>query len=349
MQRFLFFGKKNDEATLRARVRALYDSGVREICVDGRKHADFCKDKWWQDLGAVLEEAERLSMKVWISDDSRFPSGYAAGALSNAPTQLYRQNLFFRELNYDGDGRVVTFRTYRWVHPPKQRKMTPEQKECIRRTTADAREHEDDEVYGVSVYGPKGEMLDVTDRITWSKPAGSWRAVVTGFTRNIGPYRDNINLLDQASCRLFIDAVYEKHYAHFASYFGTVIAGFFTDEPELGGTIPGVAEYALGAQPYLPWSEELAASLQEKYGENLRRDLPLLWKNDGDKETTQRMREIYTDCVQTLLEKNFYGQMRSWCEEHEVAFAPQSLVAGDGFLHKRGRIEDCISAAARKF
>ena len=40
-------------------------------------------------------------------------------------------------------------------------------------------------------------------------------------------------MMDSASCRVLIDAVYEPHYAHYGEEFGKTIAGFFSDEPEL--------------------------------------------------------------------------------------------------------------------
>ena len=33
---------------------------------------------------------------------------------------------------------------------------------------------------------------------------------------------------------MLLDTVYEPHYAHYAAEFGQTIAGFFSDEPELG-------------------------------------------------------------------------------------------------------------------
>lgn len=43
-----------------------------------------------------------------------------------------------------------------------------------------------------------------------------------------------MNLIDSESVRVLINEVYEKHYEHYGRYFGKTIAGFFSDEPELG-------------------------------------------------------------------------------------------------------------------
>ena len=41
-------------------------------------------------------------------------------------------------------------------------------------------------------------------------------------------------MMSAASCRKLIDAVYEPHWAHYKKEFGKTIAGFFSDEPEIG-------------------------------------------------------------------------------------------------------------------
>ena len=64
-------------------------------------------------------------------------------------------------------------------------------------------------------------------------------------------------MMDRDSCRIQIDAVYEPHYAHFGDKFGSVIAGFFSDEPELGNNSMYKMYNLLGTEQDLPWSREL--------------------------------------------------------------------------------------------
>ncbi len=55
-------------------VNVIYDNNIRAFCVESRPHPDFCRDKWWSDLAVILDEAEKLGMKVWILDDKHFPT-----------------------------------------------------------------------------------------------------------------------------------------------------------------------------------------------------------------------------------------------------------------------------------
>ena len=100
------------------------------------------------------------------------------------------------------------------------------------------------------------------------------------LSRNIGTHRSYINMMDREPCCIQIDAVYEPHYQHFGDKFGSVIAGFFSDEPELGNNSMYKMYNLLGTEQDLPWSQELAAALEERLGKGYAALLPLLWSND---------------------------------------------------------------------
>ena len=86
------------------------------------------------------------------------------------------------------------------------------------------------------------------------------------LTRNRGPHRDYINMMSAASCRALIDAVYEPHWAHYQKEFGTTIAGFFSDEPEIGnGHLYEVGKPVWQMEDQA-WSDEVAAALKEALG-----------------------------------------------------------------------------------
>jgi len=55
--------------------------GIKSVCLESRTHEDFAGEGWWQICGAVLREAKKRGMTVWILDDKHFPTGYANGLL----------------------------------------------------------------------------------------------------------------------------------------------------------------------------------------------------------------------------------------------------------------------------
>ena len=43
------------------RVKKVYESGCRALCIESRPHEEFCEDGWWKDLDIILkEELKRL-------------------------------------------------------------------------------------------------------------------------------------------------------------------------------------------------------------------------------------------------------------------------------------------------
>lgn len=76
-----FFGSMGKTKQLSGTILgAIQESGCGAVCVESRPHPDFCGPKMWQDMDLILDEAKHRDMKVWILDDSHFPTGYANGA-----------------------------------------------------------------------------------------------------------------------------------------------------------------------------------------------------------------------------------------------------------------------------
>lgn len=59
--------------------------GINAVCVESRTFEDYAGDTWWPLITAILEEAKRLNMRVWILDDTHYPTGYATGAVDRNP------------------------------------------------------------------------------------------------------------------------------------------------------------------------------------------------------------------------------------------------------------------------
>ena len=129
-----------------------------------------------------------------------------------------------------------------------------------------------------------------------------------------------MNMLDQESCRRLIDAVYEPHYARYKHEFGTIISGFFSDEPELGNDHLYEIGKKIEEMDDLPWSDELEEVLKRRWGENFPRFLPLLWEKEFEDQEKAAVRYDYMNMVTSLVKKNFSMQIGNWCREHGVEY-----------------------------
>ena len=312
------------EETYRRMVNVIYNSNIREICVEARPHKDFARDQWWIDLGYIIDEAEKLGMRIWILDDEHFPTGYAAGAALKAPTKLRRQFLCHKSIKVKGSKKHI-FDIVKMMQQDKPKSIV--EKGLLKHFGAynEGNLFDDDELIACFADNQKGERIDLMpfyrdQRLIWQAPAGDWVIQMVMRSRNSGYHRSYINMLDAESCHLQMDAVYEPHYQHFGDKFGTVIAGFFSDEPELGNGSYVDHYTVLGKEQSLPYSGELEKMLETRIGEGWVQKIHLLWDNSGDPHDTANVRYQYMDCVTQLVSKTFSEQIGRWCVEHGVEY-----------------------------
>lgn len=317
-----------DEATYRKLVRAIFEAGIGAFCVEARPHKDFCGETWWRDMDIILDEAKKRDMRVWILDDKHFPTGYANGAVEAAPLKLRRQSLFLRRFPAKGHIRLEINRACCPMSEGGFKKAALQVAlNAYAGNYAKENRFDDDKFVSLTAVRRDGtaEPLDLNDFIQdgvldWDVPKGDWEVVLCGLSRNLGAHRSYINMMDYESCRLQIDAVYEPHYSHYRELFGNVIAGFFSDEAELGNFELYASGNTLGTEQDLPWSRELEAALRESYGKDFNRYLPLLWENTCDSSLVAKVRYIFMDHVTRLVQDCFSHQIGEWCRGHGVEY-----------------------------
>ena len=332
---FPFFWQHGEtETVLREYMKAIHEANIGAVCVESRPHPDFCGEQWWHDMDIILEEAKRYGMKVWILDDSHFPTGYANGAMKDQPLELYRQSITCRQYRgRQGEQIVIPAEDIKKARPFEPNMM----EQMMTHNSADGatKQFEDDRLLGIYAIRQDGAggflrkeyrinlISEVSENgLLWEVPEGEWKVYVLQLTRNRGPHRDYINMMDRESCKVQIQAVYEPHWEHYQAEFGTTIAGFFSDEPELGNGHLYDHNNGLGCSEEMdyPWSRELEAELKEELGEDFVGRLALLWEQNADKAETAAVRYAYMDHVSRLVEKDFSWPIGEWCRKHGVAY-----------------------------
>lgn len=325
-----FWQHGEDEETLRKYIHVIRSANIGAVCIESRPHPEFCGDQWWKDMDIILSEAEKSGMKVWILDDSHFPTGFANGAIANAPKELHHQYIAYRTLEMSGPIKSASFSVKEYMQPapvPPWMPQPPRSEEPFA----------DDELMGV--YACEilegeviGEPIDLTDEIegeeiTFDLGEGYFRIYVVYVTRNAKGRNDYINFLDKESCRLLIDTVYEPHYARYKKYFGNVIAGFFSDEPPVGNVEGYLPIGPIGtAGQNLAWSREAEERMDKAYGSrSWKKCVPYLWNAGQEKEEMAKIRNAYMDMVTRLVAENFSQQNGQWCKEHGVEYIGHML------------------------
>lgn len=271
------------------------ESDIHEVCLESRPHPDFCGDGWWEDLSFIISKCKELDMKVWLLDDSHFPTGYANG--------------WIKEHYPEHKKTVLTHRDYDIVGPQKRASI-------YLKNMFDPTE----EVYGiVDIQNGTSSVLAyerIDDQIFFDLDEGLHTIVLILKSRQSGFRDDYINMVDRASCDVLIKAVYEPHYDHFKEEFGKTILGFFSDEPGFMNEKGTNADSVIGKENMmLPWSDELEQRLITAIDGDILLSLPALWM---DLEHHSSIRHMYMDIATALYKECFDENLGKWCRDHGV-------------------------------
>ena len=333
---FLWMRGESEEV-MRREMQAIYDCGIRAVCVEARPHKDFCGPGWWHDMDIILDEAEKRGMRVWILDDKHFPTGYANGLIEEKYPERKKQYLNFTSADVFGASRPIELHI--------QKMLRPIVKFWEMGRPANEEERAKNTLYSVTALRFADgnlfteERVDLTGQVQdgWLRcqlPEGQWKIVVVYRTRTDGGDEAYINLIDRVSAHTQIEGVYEAHYQRYGDKFGGVIAGFFSDEPQFGNYPGFEGEAIVGKkQMPMPWSDELEAMLLERYPEGIGALVPYLWHSTESMERCPRFRYDYMDCVSLLYERNFSCAIGTWCREHGVEYIGH--VVEDNSSHSR--------------
>lgn len=301
----LFWQHGESASVLREEIRQMHSTGIGGFIIESRPHPDFLGERWWHDLDIILDEARQHSMKVWIFDDSSYPSGFSGGRIRDAHPEFLKIYLTERHIDAIGPLSGSSFFVHAWLETSESlvRVIAAQRTDGVDRFHADT-------------------LLDLTSKVVdgilyWDVPEGDWRIFIIISTRNGGEdwTRDYLNPLVPEAVQAYLDFVYEAHYHHYAGEFGNTIAGFFSDEPRFGNA--ATYEATLGKyKMVLPYAPGLLNDLEQAWGGDFSLYLPCLWYDGGSK--TAIARYIYMDVVSRSFGIHFSQQIGDWCQAHGV-------------------------------
>lgn len=315
-----FFWQHGEEhAILSEYMDKIAESGMKGVCIEARPHPDFVGDQWWSDLDLILAKAKENEMKVWILDDSHFPTGYANGKVKECYPQYLKKYLDMRRYDVQGPMRQMRIdlkllKGRPWDKPdPEQEILKVYMAKRISRYT------EPGDPINAETLTDITECMDMEKRLlTLDVEDGAWSIFILYLTGKGGEEatKDYLNPLVKEATQVLIDEVYEPHYAHYKDDFGTLIEGFFSDEPRFGNKKGTEAQ--IGTDMVLPWREGLEKELgfDAKY-------LPLLWVDANGAEAEIRYR--YMDLITKLYRDNFTNVLSDWCHAHGVMYLGHTI------------------------
>ena len=300
----LFWVRGEEERLLREEIMKMDEGGMCGFIVESRVHPDYLGPRWWHDLEVIIDEAKARSMDVWILDDMRFPSGYAAGIPARENPAFAKLYLAERHVDTYGPLPYGCFDIAAWLDEGEWLVAAV----AARRTGPDTIDAD--------------SLIDLTNFIRdgylrYPVPKGKWRLFLMIATPTGGEEatKDYINPLVPEAVDRYLEVVFEATYEQLGHEFGHTLKGFFTDEPRFGnaGTY-----YSLPGQPnqVLPYYDGFLPDFQIRTGYGIRRLLPLLWYEGG--ADTGKVRYDYMDTITTRFADTFFRRIGDWCRDHGV-------------------------------
>lgn len=303
--------------------------GMGAVCLESRPYEAFLEEPWWKDLEFITGECERLGMDVWILDDKHFPTGYAAGMIEERYPQLRKMYLTVRSLDFVGpkkNGRILL----KWLKTDRPNIMNvgaekPElcDSDCGETQVLGvlaARKSGDREIDEESIlFLPYEEEKGI---LKWDIPEGEWSVFLLSATYQGGEAATEgyLNPLQREAAEVLLETVYVPHYERLKEKFGTVIKGFFSDEPRLGNVKGPDASIGRYEMP-LPWKpgmeRKLAAELDLSEQELMKRLLLLFL---GDSAGAHEIRYQYMDFISRMYSENFSNVIGNWCTERGIEY-----------------------------
>lgn len=320
---FPFFWQHGEShVTLEEYVDKISESGMKAVCVEARPHPNFVGEQWWADMDCILKKVKEHNMKMWILDDSHFPTGYANGRVAKDYPEYLKLYLNVRRYDVQGPFQQarIDFKTLKgrpaFFGKKKPASFNPIGVYMAKRTTQETVEGDPIDL---------DTIVDITDQMRMSDrlltldiPEGAYSIFVV-FETDRGDEdatADYLNPLVKEATQVLLDEVYEPHYEHYKDEFGKTILGFFSDEPRFGNAKG--PECPIGIDMPLPWRKGLEKELgfEMKY-------LPLLWHVAGGKEAEIRFQ--YMDVITRLYNENFTKVLGDWCEAHGVWYLGHTI------------------------
>ena len=306
----------NDPQEVRARIVRDFDrlaaNGIFVVNLSpGRGAPKYLSPEHMDQVKFTVQEAAKRNMRLWIQDESDYPSGFAGGNISRQVPQLGMQGIVA-----DIRVHVVPGQTLTMPVPPDTLGI------MALKTTPDTTL-----VSVIPIPVPENFQLKwVTpaEGSTPNEPRYNWEVVfvrhvyVSSPTRNFNREDGTrakdalyslIDYLDPEATHAFLRIVHETYRAAVGDQFGKIVLGFFGDEPDYSSSIP--------------WTPKLLEEFQARKGYDLKPYIPSFFtggRGTDASEETRRVRADYSDVWSGIFQNSFFGEQAAWCKKYNVEY-----------------------------
>lgn len=316
---FWFWNGEMDEKEMEWQIKEYKSKGIPGFFIHGRfgEKIGYLSETWFERVKFAVEKSKEIGIDAWVYDEMNWPSGTAERQVPQKYPHLKQKYLELVALNVDGP--LFTFLEAtddRYVNTGNSKPIA---------AFACTDEEFNSEIKNVIDLTPN---LSFNAVIPWEAPAGKWRLLYF-LEKEIDYYIDALN---PESTERFLEVTHDKYKKAVGKDFGSIVPGFFTDEPAMHYYHVGLDNYVI------PWSSQMFKIFREKRGYDLKPYLPALYTSMG--KITSKIRYDFWNTLTEQYSETYYKKIRDWCEENGVLFTGHLL--GEEWLRMHSRCEGNI-------
>jgi hypothetical protein len=316
---FWFWNGEMDEKEMEWQMKEYHDKGIPGLFIHGRfgEKIGYLSDVWMEKTKFAVEKAKEIGIDVWVYDEMNWPSGTANRKVPHENPDLRQKYLELCALPVPGP--LFTFLEAtddRYVNTGNSKPIA---------AYACSEEEFQTQIKSILDLTPN---LSFNAVIPWEAPEGNWRLLYF-LEKEIDYYIDALN---PDSTKKFLDETHEKYKSAVGKDFGTIVPGFYTDEPAMHYYHVGMANQVI------PWTKQMFKIFRERRGYDLKPYLPALFLDMG--KDTAKIRYDFWRTLTEQYSEAYYLQIRNWCEENGVLFTGHLL--GEEWIWMHARCEGNI-------
>ena len=268
--------------------------GIHEVFLYpnfGLESPGFLSEEWFGFVAFLLRECPKRDFRIWIYDDLNWPSGAAGGRLCKQFPQYRMRTIRRREWHLapgeswqpSADADHVWTGVFSAGHslprelPPGERFVNDTKEDC--RIVSLERRLVEDHFFSA---------MGTAD--TWNEPG-------------------ILDALNPAAVQAWMSFTYEPYRKRFPEALGTLIRGFFFDEPTM------VSPFHTGD---IPWTPGLEDAFFKQYGYDCRTRYWALFEGASGQE---QFRYDFWRLVARRFADSFTGQLSEWCSENGLVLS----------------------------
>jgi hypothetical protein len=275
----------------------------------GRGEPKYLSPEHMSQVKFTVQEAAKRGMRLWIQDESDYPSGFAGGKISKLYPQLGMQGIVA-----DIRVHVVPGQTLTMPVPPDTLAIMA------------LKTSPDQTLQGVIPLAIPSNLqlkwIVPAEGSTPNEPRYNWEVVfvrhiyVSSPTRNFNREDGTrakdalyslIDYLDPEATGAFLKITHETYRQAVGDEFGKIVLGFFGDEPDYSSSIP--------------WTPKLLEEFEKRKDYDLKPYIPSFFLGRGtETEETRRARADYYDVWSSIFQNSFFGQQAEWCKKYKVEY-----------------------------